>query len=199
MLHEQSKLSGINYARHLTIDGHLELDGSSIQFPQVTKLTLKDTNIEEGSSFINRVNSIVPLTQITDLIVKDNQISLNQLRFFSNLRCLTVSNLLPLRTKTFRNNQIVKLIIDDDVCDLKHIRLLLQSFPHLQSLETGIHESQFKDILRYIFSQSTNLFSLFFLNINLILFEQICMFIRKENLVQNSTIERIDGGLYLWW
>ncbi len=199
ILHEQSKLSGINFARHLTIEGHLKFDEYSIQFPRVIKLTLKDTNIEEDSSFISDVNSIVPLIQITDLIVKENQISLNQLRLFLNLRCLTVSNLLPIRTKTFRNNQIIKLIIDDDVCDLKHIRFLLHFFPHLQSLETGIHETQFEDILRFLFSKSTDLFSLFLLNINSILFEQIRMFIQNENLIQNSTIERINGGLYLWW
>jgi hypothetical protein len=183
----------------LTIEGHFKLNEYSIQFPRVTKLTLKDTNIEGDSSFISDMNSIVPLTQLTDLVVKENQISLNQLRLFSNLQSLTVSNLLPLRTKTFRHNKILKLVIDDDVCDLKHIRFLLQSFPYLQSLEIGIHETQFEDILRFLFSKSINLFSLFLLNINSILFEQISIFIQNENLIKNYTIERIDGGLYLWW
>jgi hypothetical protein len=199
---DKPTLFGRNFARHLTIEGHLRLDKSSIQFPRVTKLTLKDNNLEENPSFINHVNSIIPLTQILDLDIKENQISINQLRLFPNLQSLTLSNLSSLksqRIRTFRNNKITKLTIDDDECELKHVRVLIDLFPHLQSLEIGIEENHNAEILRFLLSKSTCLFSLFLLNINSQLIEKIQSLIKNENLLHDVTIERIHGGLYLWW
>lgn len=195
---DQSKLSGINLAQQLTIEGHLGLQPYSMRFPRVIKLTLKNTKLEEDSSFLTHLNSLVPLSQITDLIITENQISIDQLRLFPNLQSLTLSNL-PTRMKTYRNTKLVKLNIDDDVCELKHLRHLLRFFPHLQSLEIGMNEDQWKDILRLILTKSTNLFSLFLLNINSQFFEKISKFLQKENLIEDYTIERMEGGLYLWW
>lgn len=162
------------------------------------KLTLKDTKLDEDSSFLTHLNSLVPLSQITDLIITENCISIDQLRLFSNLQSLTLSNL-PTRMKTYRNTKLIKLNIDDDVCELKHLRYLLRFFPHLQSFEIGMNEDQWKEILRLILTKSTELFSLFLLNINSQFFEEISMFLQRENLIKDYTIERLEGGLYLWW
>jgi hypothetical protein len=128
---------GKNFAHHLTIEGQLRVEEYSIQFPNVNKLILK-----ENSSVIKNLNSIIPLRQITDLDIKDNQFSIEILRLLPNLQCLTLSNIFLLkskRIKTFRNNKIIKLIIDDDECQLKHIRFLINLFPNLQSIEIGIN------------------------------------------------------------
>ena len=195
---DQSKLSGANLAQQLTIEGHLDLQPYSMRFPRVIKLTLKDTKLEEDSSFLTHLNSLVTLSQITDLIITENRMSIDQLRLFPNLQSLTLSNL-PTRMRTYRNTKLIKLNIDDDVCELKHLRHLLRFFPHLQSLEIGMNEDQWKDILRLILTKSKDLFSLFLLNINSQFFEQISKFLQRENLIEDYTIERMEGGLYLWW
>ncbi len=199
---DKPKSYGTNFARHLTIEGRLRVDKYSIEFPRVTKLTLKNNNIKENPSFINDINSIIPLTQITDLDIKDNQFSIEILHLLPNLQSLTLSNIqsLPLkRIEIFRNNQIIKVIIDDDECELKHVRFLIHLFPHLQSLEIGIDENHFKKILRFLLSKSTCLFSLFLLNVNMKLNKKIQTLIKNENLLNDYNIERIHGGLYLWW
>ena len=196
---DRSKLSGINLAHDLTIEGHLNLLQYSIQFPRVTKLILKDTRLEEDSSFLRQLNSLVPLTQITNLVVIENRMSIDQLRLFPNLESLTLPNLFPLRMKIYRNDKLIQLNIDDDVCELKHLRCLLRLFPHLQSLEIGINEDQWREILQLILTKSRHLFSLFLLNINSKLFEQMRKFLQRENFIRDYTIERMEGGLYLWW
>ena len=166
----------------MIIEDDLKLNEYSLQFPKVTKLTLSTNN------FTN-----LPLTQITDLNIKDYQISFNQLSFFPNLQSLTLSSLPLIQKKLFRKNLITKLIIENDLCELQHIHFLLNHFPHLQFLEIGIHENQYKEILQLIFSKSTHLFSLFLLNINSELTEKI------KILFNHYTIERIQGGVYIWW
>ncbi|CAF2463979.1 unnamed protein product [Rotaria sp. Silwood2] len=202
--------NSINFARHLTIEGHLKTDKYSIRFPRVTKLTLKNNYIEENSSFFNDINSIIPLIQITDLDIKENHFSLVELTkilsLLPNLQSLTLPNILPFQSKRIettklisRYNRITKVIIDDDECELKHVHYLIHLFPRLQYLEIGIDENNLEEILRYLLSKAKSLFSLFLLNINYKVIENIQKLIKNENLIHNYTIEHIHGGLYLWW
>jgi hypothetical protein len=169
----------------------------------VHKLTL---NIEENPSFIHDINSLIPLTQITNLNIKDKQFSINHLieilHSLPNLQSLTLSNTLPFESKrkfSSRNNQITKLIIDDDECELKHIHFLIYLFPYLEYLEIGINENNLQDILRYLLLKSKYLFSLLLLNINYNIIEKMKTLIQNEKLIHDYTIERIHGGLFLWW
>lgn len=183
-----------NFARHLTIEGHLPLKNYSIRFPRVTKLTLTDNSV-----IIKDLNSMIPLTQITDLEIKTDEFSIEILHNFPTLQSLTISNIFSFQSKDveiFRNNnKISKLIIDDDEYNLKQIHYLLNLFPYLQILEISINENQYKKILEVLLNQSTNLFSLFLLNINTKLIEKIEILLKNKNY----TIERIHGGLYIWW
>ncbi|CAF0962603.1 unnamed protein product [Rotaria sordida] len=202
--------NSINFARHLTIEGHLKTDKYSIQFPRVTKLTLKNNSIEKNSLFFNDINSIIPLIQIIDLDIKDNHFSIIELTkilsLLPNLQSLTLSNILSFQFKRIettklisQNNKITKLIIDDDECQMKHIHCLIHLFPHLQYLEIGIDENNLEEILRYLLLKSKSLFALFLLNLNYKIIEKIQGLIKNENLIHDYTIERIHGGLYLWW
>jgi hypothetical protein len=92
-----------------------------------------------------------------------------------------------------RNNKIRKLIIDDDECEVKHVHFLIYLFPYLEYLEIGFNENNLQEILRELLSKSKYLFSLFLLNVDYKIIEKV------EILVKDYTIERIHGGLYLWW
>ncbi|CAF0846376.1 unnamed protein product [Rotaria sp. Silwood1] len=202
--------NSINFAHHLTIEGHVNKDKYSIRFPRVTKLTLRNNYIEENSLFFNDINSIIPLIQITDLNIKNNYFSIVELTkilsLSSNLQSLTLSNTLPFQFKRIEStkliseyNKIIKLTIDDDECELKHIHCLIHLFPHLQYLEIVINENNLEEILRCLLLKFKCLFSLFLLNINYKVIEKIQILIKNENLIHNYTIEHIYGGLYLWW
>ena len=158
----------INYARHLTIEGQFRSEKCLIQFPHVKKLTLK-----ENPLFINDMNSIIRLTQITNLDIKDKQLSTNDLidilHSLSNLQSLTLASILPLESKRnratnfiSRNNKIRKLIIDDDECEVKHIHFLIYLFPYLEYLEIGLNENNLRVILRELLCKSKYLFHYFF-------------------------------------
>jgi hypothetical protein len=185
----------------------LRPDKYSIQFPRVTKLTLKDNNIEEHPSFINDMTSIVPLLQITELHIKKNEFSVDQLiqilYLLPNLQSLTLANILSLGSKRTdvlsRNHRITKLIIDDDECQFKHVRFLIHLFPRLEYLEISIDENNLEKILRFLLSKLPCLFSLFLLNVNYKVIEKVQSLIKNEKLLNDYTSERIQGGLYLWW
>ncbi|CAF1152145.1 unnamed protein product [Adineta steineri] len=204
------KSNNINFARHLILEGCLKTNQYSIQFPRATKLTLKDDNIPKNSLFINDMKSIIPLLQITELSIKDNVLTINQfieiLCLFPNVQTLTLSNKIQLgskRTNTrqllSRNNRITHLIIDDDECQFVYIDFLIDLFPHLEYLEISLDENHLEEILRFLFLKLKYLFSLFLLNINYDTIEKIQILIKNEKLITNYTIERIHGGLYLWW
>lgn len=193
----------------MTIEGRLRPDKYSIQFPRVTKLTLKDNNIEENPLFINDMTGIVPLLQITELHIKKNEFSVDQLIqilcLLPHLQSLTLANILSLgskRTDTTdvlsRNNRITKLIIDDE-CQYEHVRFLIHLFPRLEYLEISIDENNLEKILRFLLSKLPCLFSLFLLNVNYKVIEKVQSLIKNEKLLNDYTSERIQGGLYLWW
>ncbi|CAF4306356.1 unnamed protein product [Rotaria socialis] len=209
---ESFQNNSINFARHLTIHRCVEFDKYSIRFSRVTKLTLKNNSIKKNASFMKNINSLVPLIQITDLDIKNNNLSIIQLSkilcLLPNLQSLSLSNTSLFHSKhnttvnlSSRNNKITKLIIDDDddEWDIKHIQFLLRLFPYLQYLEIGIDENNLDDILQYLLLKFKSLFSLFLLNVNHEATKKIETFIKSENLIHDYTIEHIRGGLYLWW
>ncbi|CAF5079730.1 unnamed protein product, partial [Rotaria sp. Silwood1] len=103
--------NSINFAHHLTIEGHVNKDKYSIRFPRVTKLTLRNNYIEENSLFFNDINSIIPLIQITDLNIKNNYFSIVELTkilsLSSNLQSLTLSNTLPFQFKRIESTKLI--------------------------------------------------------------------------------------------
>ena len=202
--------NSINLARHLTIEGRLQTAKYSIQFPCVTKLTLKDNHIDENPLFMNNVNSLVSLTRIIDLNVINSQLSITQLieilSVLPNLQSLTLPNALSFSSKRnlnihllSRNNQIRKVIIDDDECEIEHVQFLIQIFSRLQCLEIGVNENKLEQILQFLLTKSEYLFSLFLMNTNWKVIENIRKLIKKKNLLHDYTIEHIHGGLHLWW
>jgi len=153
------------------------------------------------------MTSIVPLLQITELHIKKNELSVDQLIqilcLLPHLQSLTLANILSLGSKRTdvlsRNNRITKLIIDDDECQFKHVRFLIHLFPRLEYLEISIDENNLEKILRFLLSKLPCLFSLFLLNVNYKVIEKVQSLIKNEKLLNDYTSERIQGGLYLWW
>lgn len=197
-----------NFARHLTIEGCLNTRKYGIRFPRVTKLTLKNDSMQSILSFFNGLNGFISFVQITDLEIKNDNISIVQLTkilsLLPNLESLTLLNIMPFQSKRNKNllmsyNKLRKLIIDEDNCDIEHLQILIELFPCLQYLEISINENNLEEILRCLLLQFECLFSLFLLNINYDTIEKIQTLINKEPLIDNYTIERIHGGLYLWW
>lgn len=200
--------SNKNFARHLTIEGCLNTRKYGIRFPRVTKLTLKNDSMQSILSFFNGLNGFISFVQITDLEIKNDNISIVQLTkilsLLPNLESLTLLNIMPFQSKRNKNllmsyNKLRKLIIDEDNCDIEHLQILIELFPCLQYLEISINENNLEEILRCLLLQFECLFSLFLLNINYDTIEKIQTLINKEPLIDNYTIERIHGGLYLWW
>jgi hypothetical protein len=201
--------NSINFAHHLTIEGHLKAKEYSIRFPRVTKLTLKDINTEETSLCTNDINFLLPLIQIKDLCISDRQFSIDQLiellSLSPNVQSLTLSEKLTLQSKQTRiYNKITKLFIDDDQCKLEDVQFLIHLFPRLQCLEIGIKENNLQDIVRFLLSKSNvksprDLFSLFLMNANDTTTREVLRLISPEKLVNDYTAENVRGGLHLWW
>jgi len=183
----QPKLIGRIDCQYLSIEEDFNLNDYSIEFPHVKYLTLKNRNL----SCLNDLQSMILFTQITSLILKNASISLNQLLLFPNLKDLSTPSFTSYRTN--KNFPIRKLILDEDICQLGHVRFLSQHFPQLERLEICINELDYAAILEICFLKFISLCSLFLLNINSSLKEQI------QVAFVNVHIERIHGGLNLWW
>jgi hypothetical protein len=87
----------INSASHLTIGIDCIPVDVMIHFSNVTKLTHIENDIESNERSIMNINHIIPLTQLTHLVIQDPHFSISQLigllRFSSNIQLLTIIGL----------------------------------------------------------------------------------------------------------
>ncbi|CAF2348558.1 unnamed protein product [Rotaria sp. Silwood2] len=81
--------------------------------------------------------------------------------------------------------------------------MLVNLFPQLQYLQTGMNKKEIKQILTFLLSKTnmkTN--QLFFLCIKEIpkmYLRELDMLIKFQNLCRNYFIEFINSDIYLWW
>ncbi len=182
-------------------------------FPNATELTIRYSFKTTAT-----VNRIVPLEKLTKLVIESYDFPLEEivklLDFTPNLHtlefnflCLYKSNLNFLQTAAIdeyisNRNKIKKL----DLCGkftLEHIQLIVNLFPKLEYLTTGMKKKEIEQIIRFLLSKTNDktrhLFFLCIPETPKIYLRKLNMLIKSENLLDSYLIKFVHHNLYLWW
>ena len=204
----------VDSVSHLTIGGQSVIDKCLVRFPNIIELTLIENHIEKIDRFINNFNRIVPLSQLTHLIIKHQDLTISQLieilDVSPNIESLTfngVSHLIihPLSVKDIdltrlmsKKNKITEMIMTYQ-CTLEHILFFVDLCPRLQRLEIDIDETQLEPIVQFLLSN--NVPDLFWLNLmnGSIQIEQIQTIIERNKLLHDYVVRKPLMSSYLWW
>lgn len=210
--------TNFNSVKHVLIDSKRVTNNSVNYFPNTTELTLTNTYAAFEDSLPQTLNCIVPLKNLTKLIIQCYYFPLEQIinliRYTSNLHTLKFNLLCAKKIKTkviqqspifqyvSNTNKIKYLDLHDD-CPLERIQLIVKLFPKLEYMKIGMKKKETNEIVRFILSNNT--IQTGYLTVLCLsrapkrCLKEINMLIKLENLVGDYCIKFVNRDLYLWW
>ncbi|CAF4649998.1 unnamed protein product, partial [Rotaria sp. Silwood2] len=160
-------------------------------FPNATELTIKHCLEKLDDLLVQTLNRIVPLRQLTKLIIKDFHINFDKFIDVLYLRphlhtfksdFLSLNSIYPSairKTGTFRHvlhtNRIKTLELRHE-CTLEEIQLIVDLFRQLNYLNIGMKSKEIEPIVQY----------------------QLTVMIEKENVLDDYLIKFVNRDMYLW-
>lgn len=186
-----------------------------IHFPNVTKLTLIKNDIDSNRPLKINLNQIVPLMQLTRLVIRDSILSISQLiallRFSLNIESLTFigvsfvdepHSLIRRSDQAFsisKTSKVTELRIDDE-CSLEYVHFFACLCPRVQELAIVTARRQHESIVRFLLSgHFQHLFCLCLRYLSTTEGEQIERMIDCDSRIFHYTIKNDHTGWYLWW
>ncbi|CAF3384832.1 unnamed protein product [Rotaria socialis] len=210
--------TNIQSVHHLHIESEKETINCMNYFPNVTELTVAYGFSTNSHSFSTILNRIIPLKQLSKLVLECHHISfmklIELLRFTPNIRALVFQSMPFYRddyisiqqSETFRlvstTNKITNVTFKD-ASTLEKTRLLIALCPQLQYLSIKTRMKYLESITRLLL-KSTNkntghLCSLCFLETSNRWFANVSDLIISEMLLDDYMLKLVDSKLYLWW
>ncbi|CAF3989158.1 unnamed protein product [Rotaria sordida] len=159
--------TGFNLAYEVDLHNYSSIIPYSIKFLRTNRLILSGENINENPSFIFDLTHIFLPTQLTELIISDKTIRLEQLQlflhYFPNIKLLKIpTSILYLcspqsETKRiiFNKNNIIKINLINQ-CTLEDIQILNRFCPYIHSLEIETDKENLELILYFLLRINTN-------------------------------------------
>ncbi len=207
-----------NSVKHVSIHTKQITANPIKHFPNATELTIKQYFKTYGDSIPRTLNRIVRLKKLTKLVIDCHDFRFEEIikliRFTSNLHTLkinmpsfgNINSELIQQSRTFQyvsNTNKIKYLDLRYNCTLEKIQLIVNLFPKLEYLKTGIKKEEINEIVRFILTNNnTQTGDLFFLCISEIpkrCLKELNMLIKSENLIDNYLIKFVNRDLHLWW
>ncbi|CAF1146142.1 unnamed protein product [Adineta steineri] len=208
----------LNTVLHVHIRSLQAIINCIYYFPRVTKITFEHIFDISQDSIATSLNCIIPLKQITKLVVNCHCFSFEQiiqiLYLTSNL-CIMILKSIYLSIPDYwslqqnenfqrvsKTNRITNITIEEK-CKLIDIRLLVALCPRLEHLTIHIPTDVFQLTIRFLLSKTNEnirrLFSLCLTHESKSLVETLKTFIESEKLLDNYFLEFFEDKLYLYW
>jgi hypothetical protein len=187
-------------------------------FPNATELTIRFRFfIPSDSIFITNLYRIVPLVQITKLVITlfnfpfEQMIELIRLTPVLHTLKLEAVSVNEISSKLIRESDLFQYVSKTNQIKnfelnwlrLANIQLFVDLFPQLESLKIRIDKKEIQQIIRFLFSKTNNqprhLVFLCILQIPKRCLQELNMLIKSEHLLDNYFIKFINRNLYLWW
>jgi hypothetical protein len=138
----------------------------NLQFPRAARLTFSEGNISRNPSFIFDLTHIFFPLQLTELVISDEELRLEQLflllHHFPNIQLLTIPtstlNLSSPQSETKRltfNTNNIKRVTILNRCTLEDVQILNRFCPYLQSLEIEVEREELELVLRFLLLRNT--------------------------------------------
>ncbi|CAF3532321.1 unnamed protein product [Rotaria sp. Silwood1] len=214
----RSRRSQINSVDHVKIQGEEAIINCGSYFRNATKLTLSHGFTESRVWLRIILQHIIPLKQLTTLIIDCDTFSFDQLikllRFTSNIHTLTFdsqsidksNSMMIQQSETFRlvsnTNNITNVTIKERYSS-ENTELFVALCPRMQYLTIDIYAQYLESIMRFILLKTKHniqyLYSICIKNTRKSMIGILKTLIESEELLDNYLIKSIDSDLYLWW
>lgn len=200
--------------KHLKICGKQAVYYSTIFFPNVTELTVKDYARGYSGSMLNTLGHVLPLKQLKKLNIDCDDFPIDQLLYLLsltpnvrslkwNFKSIDYGQLKSIeQSETYRSlsktNRIENLQIVHR-CWFYEIQFLIHLFPRVKSLQTGVVRKEIVPISRCILTEMDHLVFFHITDILRTYLQRLNLLIKSENLLDDYLMKFIDQDIYLWW
>jgi hypothetical protein len=199
-------------ARHITISNPSTAVNYSYRLANISRLNLLGRFYKNNSSFISDLSRIIPLAQITELVLICDNLSMIQLtellRLSFSLQSLTLmgNTRCPIieedETVHSINKKNTKEIPNRGKLTLKHVQTVVEICPHLQYLEMTISENYLERIMRFLLLQNVSktrrLCMLGIRDAHYGMIRRLHKMINVEKLIDDYSLQHISNTAYLW-
>ncbi|CAF3881052.1 unnamed protein product [Adineta steineri] len=179
---------------------------------------ISNTPIDNFTSSFWIKRRIIPLKQLTKLVVESNPLPLTKL--IELLRCTPHIHTLVLKSmslygvnyNSIQQNQSFQLVSNTNTitnvtcngeCTLEKLQILVALFSRIQHLTTKLYANNLESCVRFLLektNQNTNhLCLLSLLSAYKIWYTRLRTLIESETLLDDYMLKMIDWNLYLWW
>ncbi|CAF1564576.1 unnamed protein product, partial [Rotaria sordida] len=101
------------------------------------------------------------------------------------------------------NTNKIKTLELRESCTLENFQLIINLFPQVEYLKTGMNRKEIHQIIRFLFAKTNHrtrrLLFLCISQIPKVCLRELNLLIKSENLLNVYFIKYINGDLYLWW
>jgi hypothetical protein len=181
-------------------------------------VTLSEYCDASHDSLATSLNRIIPVRQLTQLIIDCQRFSFEHLvellsltpnmhtLKFDSIQFYGTDSVSIQQNETFilasKTNTVTNVTVEQE-CTLDKIQLLTTLFSRVEYLTINLSKENSEPILRFLLSKTSN--GTRYLSLLCIskpckgLVEQLKILIQSENLLDDYTIKMINGKWYLWW
>lgn len=192
-----------------------------MRFPYATKLTLDGSLIRDVPMLIRSLNSILTVTQITELNIVYDFLFMNKLimllQNIPNIRSLTIpqtaviqnhklsddeNTAIDLISKTNRIQNVS--VVDKECSTIRQLQFLFNLCPQIERLTLSIAESNEAVMMKYLFSKMKETNYRFYLlcinrwDANNELIRKTQSIIENHQLIDNYALELCRACIYVW-
>jgi uncharacterized membrane protein len=212
--------NSVHSCRHILVENQWINNNSSIRFPYATKLTLAGDYAAEIPSLVHNLNSIISVAQITELVLDYTYLFMYKLfqilRYVPNINSLTIPQTALIQSHILTENEnetirilskkshITKVMTTGSDCTLKQVRFLFNLCPQIEYLTMDLAHTNAELIMQFLITKMKENNYRFCLcviprwNSNNELTTKIYSALEQEKLLDNHSINYLDGTIHLW-
>ncbi|CAF3622400.1 unnamed protein product [Adineta steineri] len=213
-----SKETHLQSVQHLQIYDEQQTINCKYYFPNVTILTFKEGFSITHNSIVFMLNHVIPLKQLTKLIIKCDHLSLTKL---IELLCWTPHihtlvfesmSLHRVSYNSIQQNQSFQLVSSTNTitnvtfkprCTLDKLQILVALFSRIQRLTINFHTKDLESCVRFLLEKTnrntSHLYSLRLLWVDTIWLARLETLIVSDMFLDDYTLKMMNKDLYLWW
>ena len=217
-MHRNYRIRNIVAVDHLIVRNEEAVTNCRRHFPNVNQLTLAESFRTNGVCLRTLFKRIVPLNQITALVIKCDKLYVdelvNLLHVMPSIHTLTYENrsLKDMEDNSTRQSDLFQLVRSTNTIRnvtitngfiLKNTKLIISLCPQIQHLTIGQYGSSALTSIQFILSKiKSDLPRLCSFRANhtpKTVVAWIKTMLESEGLLDNYLIKHINSDLYLWW
>jgi hypothetical protein len=207
---QETNLSSV---RHVHISNEEAIIDCIDHFPNTKELILKDISFRKTETFITTLVHMIPLQNLTKLIVESEDYSFEKLikllSFTLNLNTLKIQSIYQEDLRTIQNSETFRLVSNvnmiknltvKELSGIEKVELLFALCPRLEQFTIEDRWARVKELLRLLLSKNNRrMFSLCITNENQRLPNKLATLIQGRKLFNNYFIKSDYPKVYLWW